>query len=177
MSELKKAFLSTAGLFMKNRVSFLRLISELENDIEILSELMKKFKKINAKIKSIKPDEFDWTSLGFVIHNVYTLLENYFLRVSKYFENDLDSASRHKDLVNRMSLEIEDVRPRLFDRNLAEKINELRAFRHIFRFIYQSDLDIEKLKTLNIKLPEIIKRFNNCHGHFIQQLRKILGSL
>ena len=39
------------------------------------------------------------------------------------------------------------------------------------RFIY------EKLKALNIKLPEISKGFNNCHGHFIQQLRKILGSL
>ena len=100
-----------------------------------------------------------------------------FLRLISELENDLDSASWHKNLVNRMSLEIEDVRPRLFDRNLAEKINELRAFRHIFRFIYQSDLDIEKLKALNIKLPEIIKRFNNCHGHFIQQLRKILGSL
>ncbi|KHE90417.1 MAG: hypothetical protein K8F52_13250 [Candidatus Scalindua rubra] len=43
----------------KERVSFLRLISELDNDIEIMDELMEKHNLLNDKIKHIEPDEFD----------------------------------------------------------------------------------------------------------------------
>ncbi len=43
----------------RDKVVFLRLISELENNIEILDELMGKYNKINQKIENIKPDEFD----------------------------------------------------------------------------------------------------------------------
>lgn len=161
----------------RNRVNFLRLISELENDIEILSELMDKYYMVNKKIKHIEPDEFDWASLGYAIHNIYNLLENYFLRISKFFENDLDKSSWHSDLVNRMTIEIKDVRPRLFDRNLAYKINELRAFRHIFRYIYQSELDIKKLQDLNNRIPEVIEEFKRCHSLFTETLQDIASAI
>ncbi|KHE90409.1 MAG: hypothetical protein K8F52_13285 [Candidatus Scalindua rubra] len=161
----------------KERVSFLRLISELDNDIEIMDELMEKHNLLNDKIKHIEPDEFDWASLGYTIHNIYNLFENYFLRISKFFENDPNKTSWHRDLVDRMSIEIKGVRPRLFDRSLAYKINELRAFRHTFRYIYQSELDIEKLNNLDKKLPEIIKEFTQCHKLFIENLQKIIKAL
>ncbi len=161
----------------KDRVSFLRLVSELENDIEILNELMSKYDRINEKIKNIDPDEFDWASLGYTIHNIYNLLENYFLRISKFFENDLDKSSWHRDLVNRMTIEIQDVRPRLFDRTLSYKINELRAFRHIFRYIYQSEINAVKLQNLNKQVPEIIKSFKECHKLFVGNLNEIMSQL
>ena len=44
----------------KEKISFLRLFSELENDVEILDELMEKYNLVNKKIKRISPDEFDW---------------------------------------------------------------------------------------------------------------------
>lgn len=161
----------------KDRISFLRLVSELDNDIEILDELMEKHDLLNKKIKQIKPDEFDWSALGYTIHNIYNLLENYFLRISKFFENDLDQSSWHRELVNRMTIEIRDIRPQLFDRNLANKINELRAFRHVFRYIYQSKLDVEKLQNLNNRIPEIINGFKQSHKLFIEKLYKIIDVL
>lgn len=161
----------------KDRIGFLGLISELENDIEILDELMSKYSLINNKIKQIEPDEFDWAALGYTIHNIYNMLENYFLRISKFFENNLEETFWHKDLVNKMTIEIVGVRPKLFDRNLAFKINELRAFRHIFRYIYQSELDIDKLQDLNIKIPTIINEFKPCHKLFIKNLKEIVDSL
>lgn len=161
----------------KDRINFLRLISELDSDIEILDELMKKYNLVNNKIKHIKPDEFDWASLGYTIHNIYNLLENYFLRISKFFGNDLDKTSWHKELVNRMSVEIRDVRPKLFDRDLAYKINELRAFRHVFRYMYQSELDIAKVQALNKKVPQIIQEFKQFHKVFIENLQKIASNL
>ena len=161
----------------KTRISFFTLVSELENDIEILDGLVGKYNRVNDKIKHIDPDEFDWASLGYAIHNIYNLLENYFLRVSKFFENELDHEFWHKELVNRMTIEIKDIRPRLLDRKSAEKINELRAFRHIFRYIYQSELDIKKLQDLNQKVPGIIEEFKQCHRLFINNLNMIASSL
>lgn len=161
----------------KNRIGFLGLISELENDIDILDELMSKYSLINNKIKQIVPDEFDWAALGYTMHNIYNMLENYFLRISKFFENNLDQTFWHKDLVNKMTIEVEGVRPRLFDRNLAFKINELRAFRHIFRYIYQSELDIDKLQNLNTKVPKIINEFKLCHRVFTKTIRTIIELL
>ena len=105
------------------------------------------------------------------------MLENYFLRISKFFENNLEQTFWHKDLVNKMTIEIDGVRPKLFDRNLAFKINELRAFRHIFRYIYQSELDIDKLQNLNAKIPKIINEFKLCHNLFIKKLKEIVDSL
>ncbi len=160
-----------------NRIGFLGLISELENDIDILGELMSKYTLINNKIKRIEPDEFDWAALGYTIHNIYNMLENYFLRISKFFENHLEQTFWHKDLVNKMTIEIDGVRPKLFARDLAFKINELRAFRHIFRYIYQSELDIDKLQNLNTKIPEIINEFKPCHNLFIKKIKKIVDSL
>lgn len=161
----------------KDKISFLTLISELENDIEILDELIGKYRLLNKKIKQIKPDEFDWASLGYVIHNLYNLLENYFLRISKFFENNIDNVSWHKGLVNRMTIEIKDVRPRLFSREYANKINELRAFRHVFRFIYQSELDIRKLQDLNKEIPGVMKEFKKYHHAFVRKIQKILDLL
>ena len=161
----------------KDRVNFLRLISELDNDIEILNELVNKYHMMNNKIKSIVPDEFDWASLGYTIHNIYNLLENYFLRISKFFGNELDKSSWYRALVDRMTIEIKDIRPRLFKRDLAYKINELRAFRHIFRYIYQSELDVKKLQDLNAQVPDIIKEFKQCHKVFVKDLYKIAASL
>jgi len=161
----------------KTRISFLRLISELENNIEILDELMGKYKQVNNKIRHIDPDEFDWASLGYTIHNIYNLLENYFLRISKFFENDMDRVFWHRELVQRMTIEIKDVRPRLFDRKMAFKIDELRAFRHIFRYIYQSRLDVGKLQNLNKKVPEIIEEFKGCHRLFIKNLDMIASAI
>lgn len=161
----------------KDRIGFLRLVSELNNDAEILEELMEKYTLLNKKLMQIKPDEFDWSSLGYAIHNLYNLLENYFLRISKFFENDLDQSSWHRELVNRMTIEIIDVRPRLFNRDLANKINELRAFRHVFRYIYQSRLDVEKLQNLNHRIPGIINEFKQSHKLFIERLYKIIEAL
>ncbi|MCK4797329.1 MAG: hypothetical protein KAT05_08100 [Spirochaetes bacterium] len=161
----------------KNKISFSRLVSELKSDINIMEELYEKYKMINKKIGHINPDEFDWASLGYTIHNLYNLLENYFLRISKFFENDLPTLSWHKELVDRMTIEIDDVRPALFDRKLEKEISELRAFRHIFRNIYQSELDTDKLKGISKKIPEIIERFKQCHDDFVVKLEKIKSAI
>ncbi|MBA7543364.1 hypothetical protein ES705_35695 [subsurface metagenome] len=161
----------------KRRDDFLRLIAELKADTDLLEELKKKNRKAESRIQQGRADELDWSALGYTIHNIYNLLENYFLRIAKFFENALDPVSWHKDLVERMILEIEEVRPPLLDRALARGIYELRAFRHVFRNIYQSELDPKRLELVQGGLDDTMGAFSKAHNRFIEELRAIAERL
>jgi hypothetical protein len=62
---------------------------------------------------------------------MYGVIENYCLRVAKFFENGLGRDSWHKELLRRMTMEIETVRPALLDQATYQLVDELRSFRHL----------------------------------------------
>jgi hypothetical protein len=136
-----------------------------------------KNKRSGAKLEKLEPDEFDWAGLGYTIHNIYNCMENYLLRIAKFFENSLDPIEWHRDLIHRMTLEIEGVRPAFLARELEPRIQDLRAFRHIFRNIYQSSLDVEKLKLLNGRVPDAVSSFKTCHESSIAKLHDIVSEI
>jgi hypothetical protein len=153
------------------------LRAELQADLQLLLKLEEKWQLINQKIKGIQPDEFDYVALAYSIVSLYSVMENYFLRVAKCFENELGPSSWHRDLVRRMSLEIEGIRPAVLDTSDVSIIDELRAFRHVFRHIYQTELDPEKVILVNQRIPEALKRFRSAHVKFIQNLESIIVEL
>lgn len=120
-----------------------------------------------------EPDEFDYSALGYTLHNLYNSLESYFLRIAKFFENNIDKASWHKDLINRMMLEIEGYRPALFDRDFAAKADELRCFRHVFRSLYQSSLQPERVLLVNKRVANIDNDFKGYHLAYIDFLDRL----
>ena len=162
----------------KNKAAFLTLISELDNNIVTLDELLCKNRTATEKLQKLtQVDEFDWAGLGYTIHNIYNLIENYFLRISKFFENNLPPDSWHKDLVTRMALDIPEVRPALLNKSDLPVINDLRAFRHVYRNIYQSELDIDKLKTINETVPHAVSIIKKTHGKYTKKLKQIIKAL
>lgn len=78
---------------MKNADDYRRLAGELTVDIELLHALQTKHAKAAERALLAKEDDLIWAAVGYTIHNIYCLLENYFLRISKFFENGLDSSS------------------------------------------------------------------------------------
>jgi len=55
-------------------------------------------------------DPMAWSAVGFTLHNLYNAIENYFLRVAKFFENQIEGGSWHRDLVNRMGHAVPSLR-------------------------------------------------------------------
>jgi hypothetical protein len=155
---------------MKQKRDYNTLIGELNKDMTGFAELIAENEKALRRIHQGAEDSLDYAALGYTLHNIYCLMENYFLRIAKFFENSLDSETRHRDLVRRMSIEIPEVRPALLDDDSAELIDELRGSRHIFRNIYQTKLKPAKVIEANKMLPEIIKRFKKAHREFLQKL-------
>ncbi|MDF1568114.1 MAG: hypothetical protein P1P77_08845 [Spirochaetaceae bacterium] len=149
------------------------LIAELEGDLEALPELLETNNRSMERIGAGATEELDYAALGYTLHNMYNLMENSFYRIAKHFENDVGNAGWHKELLHRMTLSIEGIRPRVIDRKTAEQIDELRAFRHVFRNMYRKNLDPEKLLHLQKRLPDIVGSWKTAIGNFIELLKTI----
>lgn len=122
------------------------------------------------------PDS-DVIALGYTIHNYYNAVENYFLRIAKFFENHLDASTWHRDLVNRMATAIEGLRPSLLPRNDLRHFHELRAFRHVFRSLYDTVLDADKVRLANTHVAPAHHAIVASHASFTAKLRAIRDAL
>ena len=158
-------------------ISFQLLLSELEADIAVLEDLLDKNRLLTRKIEAIEPDEFDWAALGFTIHNIYNLIENYFLRIAKFFENNITKDAWHRNLIDRMALDIPGFRPALLEKGDLAVFHELRSFRHVFRNIYQGQLNEERLEKVNQSVPETVSLLRTAHTRFVTKLKIIAAEL
>ncbi|MDA8426808.1 MAG: hypothetical protein M0Z80_11790 [Treponema sp.] len=154
-----------------------RLVTELEAGYLSIQELFAKNRRATERIEAGANDELDWAALGYTLHNIYCAFENYFLRVAKFFENGLDQRFWHKDLLDRMTLEISGTRPRLFPREYARRMDELMRFRHAFRNVYGDGLDPRRLRILNGDLPSLVADFGPFHAAFVAVVGAVAAEL
>lgn len=152
---------------------FDRLIAELRSDVADLETVESRNKQALARIESGAREEPDWAALGYTIHNIYGTIEGYCLRVAKFFENDVATLSWHRELLQRMRLDIENVRPALLDEGTVALVDELRGFRHVFRHLYARALDPERVEFVQRKVEPALSAFRRCHTEFIDKLFRI----
>lgn len=111
------------------------------------------------------PSGYD--SAGHHLSRAYNVIEQMALRVAKAFENNVDDERGwHTELIRRLSIRIEGVRPPLFDDAVRRPLQELRAFRHVFVHAYDLSIDPEKLALIlkyghavGEKLPILVSAF------------------
>ncbi|MCX7037825.1 MAG: hypothetical protein NT005_01615 [Spirochaetes bacterium] len=163
---------------MRTRESFLTLIAELEGAYLEFGRTMAQNRRAWERIQNGADDPIDWGALGFTLHSAYGVLENYFLCVSKFFENALPGDRWHKPLVEKMALEIPGVRPALLTEETSKRgALELLKFRHLFRNMYGEDLDPVKTAAVQQAATELTESFSKSHITFVEKLRTIAGEL
>ena len=162
---------------MPIRGEILRLISELKQDMELLAELAGQNTRAIARIYAGATDHLDYAALGYTIHNLFSPIENYALRIAKVFENQIDEKTWHRELVKRMTLEITTIRPAVWNRELARHIDELRRFRHAFRHIYDSTLDPDKLMLAQKHVEPTLEGMREAHEVFVEKLMLLAENL
>lgn len=109
---------------------------------------LKEIKEIYARIEERrkKKDQITIESLGYQLHNLYCAFEDLFEIVARTFENQIENKSRyHSELLKRMAISIEGVRPALISKESYPLLDNLRAFRHFFRHAYTQSLDERRL--------------------------------
>ena len=90
-----------------------------------------------------------------LLENYYTCLETIYLRISQSFENKLDPARWHNDLLQKMTLEIEGVRTAAVSEETFSPLFELLKFRHFKRYYFELEYDWDRLDFLVTKLREV----------------------
>lgn len=163
---------------MRTYEQFLALLTELDGDAAEIERVRMHNRKAWERIGAGAHDPVDWGALGFTIHTLYGVAENYFLRVSKFFENGLPADRWHRGLLEKMNLDITGLRPALFtNSSQLRDASELLSFRHRLRNLYGEDLDPEKTGTVQKIAERFFDGFTEMHLDFRARLLAIAERL
>ena len=146
----------------KEKIAFLK--SQIDLQIEEIENIYAKIEK-RKRIEGITAVE----SISYQLHNLYSAFEDLFKITAKTFENHINDISQyHIELLKRMTMYIEGIRPPLISKKSYILLDSLRSFRHFFRHAYGYELDERKVGIVledAARLKKIykkdIKRFFN----------------
>lgn len=158
-------------LYMKEKIKLLeaKIVSEL-NKIKVLKKELDELKKtLNLK----NPNNFEKAAIGYSLHNFYNGCENIFKNISQFFENNFTTYRYHRDLLERMILEIDGIRPRVISDELYLILEDFLGFRHKFRHSYSFELDWDREKLVLDKFDKAFSLFNKEINRFIDLLKVI----
>jgi hypothetical protein len=169
---------SAEGLGMKRtRSDVARLAAELRLDSSSIDAAYDMNSRAVERIRHGANDSLDHAALGYTIHNLYGIMENACFRISKFFENGLSPDAWHKELLNRMLLDIPKTRPAFLSPDGFALIDELRSFRHVFRNLYGRELDSDRLAALQAKVPASVEAFKASVDRYVDFLDRLGDSI
>jgi len=139
----------------KERIAILK--AELEAQA---GEIEKIYARLDERSK--KKGKAAAESIGYQLHNLYCAFEDLFEIVARTFENNIHDKGRyHLELLKRMTIAIQGVRPSLLSEEVFVLLDNLRSFRHFFRHAYSYDLDERKVRIVladSMKLRHIYQK-------------------
>ena len=153
-----------------------RIFPGLKADIDIILDGLDGIVNLcSAETKRLEKQEKLWPveieGLGKYVHDYINGLEDVFERIVKQIDQDPPAGPHwHKDLILRVTKEIEGVRPKVIDTDLRDQLFEYAGFRHVFRHSYLTGIKWNRLKPLCDRLP-------NLHQQIKANLEKFFSSL
>ena len=160
--------------------SLRKLASQLKKDIKISIELSEQVQEFAEEVPvydvySKNPYIY---AVAMNLQHFYTSLESSFKRVVKEMEGSPPNGeSWHRELLEQVTLEIEEVRPALISENIKKKLDELRRFRHVVIHGYEYELDWSQIKPLVKSLDDIIPQLKKDYQEFKNFLINTAGSI
>ncbi len=104
---------------------------------------------------------------GSVLHDFYTGVEKIFRRIAARIDQDLPTGEDwHIQLLQRMVVPVEGIRPRVIDEKLEIDLEEYLRFRHLFRNIYGFELKWERCQPLVENLDKTFSNFKDQIDRF-----------
>lgn len=147
---------------------FLVLERDIQNDLEAINGI---YEALGApEIDESEPQE-SLIVIAYRLHSLYTAFENIFRNISASFENHLEQASWHRQLLQRMRLDLSPLRPAVIDAEAYERLDEMLRFRHVFRTMYGLDLDSLRLRVVLRRALELKPLYRPQIDRFLEFLR------
>lgn len=132
------------------------LAAEAATTLDVLGRIETFYNEYTAaSLNRESPSRESRIVLAEILANYYTALETFFLRVSQTFENNLSPERWHASLLDKMTLEIAGIRPRLFSDTTRDALRALMRFRHFKWYYPEFDYDWDKLVFLEKKFTTV----------------------
>jgi len=150
------------------------LVAQANNSLEILKQNITFYNYFKAnEYKNLGKCTISAMVLSQVFVDFYTCVETFLFRVSQEFENNLKKEQWHKDLLQKMSLQIPNIRPALLSKTTSQLLSELLQFRHFRRYYFDFDYDWEKLELIEKKYLKAHPLLKEDIQNFITFLQNI----
>lgn len=134
-----------------------------------ISEIEAIYQKLDDRRK--KRGKSGTESTAYQLHNLYCAFEDLFKIVAESFENHIqDKAKYHVELLKRMTISIEGIRPMLLSHESYLLLDNLRSFRHFFRHAYSYEIDIRKVRI-------VLEDADKLKGIYKMDIEKFIESL
>ncbi|WP_291321170.1 hypothetical protein [Desulfonatronospira sp.] len=108
-----------------------------------------------------------------LIENYYTCAETIFFRISQFFDNNLQGDRWHRELLERMTLDIGETRPKVISEQSFSDLTELMRFRHFKRYYFGVEYDWERVEALVRRVDRLAKQLPQELSEFAAFVRKI----
>ena len=152
------------------REKYLVLDRNVRDDLEKIAGLYEALG--SPELKDSAPQE-ELIVVSYRLHSLYTALENIFRNIARAFENQVSQESWHREILQRMRLDLTPLRPAVIDAEAYEKLDELRRFRHVFRTMYGLDLDPLRLRVVLQRALELKPLYHPQIERFLEFLRGV----
>jgi len=149
----------------EERLSLLRAFINIQKE-----EIEKIFVKI--KERQYGKGVVNLESLAYQLHNLYCAFEGLFKMVADFFENRIEGRAKYyRELLWRMKILIEGIKPPLLSEESYRLLDSLRAFRHVFRHAYSYELDPKKVALVVENALKLRALYQGEIDRFLKQLR------
>lgn len=148
------------------------LRTEVEADVTVVERLAQNLNETRSRLPQ-DPTPEQLAHLGYLLHGIYTEWESAWHRIATTFENRLDPARWHEQLLRRMTLAIPRIRPTVLPPDLAEHLTALRSFRHFFRYSYAAPLRWNRMQPALEALDACVPSVQDSLRGFLTEVERI----
>ncbi|HEV2852704.1 MAG TPA: hypothetical protein VHC97_07865 [Thermoanaerobaculia bacterium] len=149
---------------------FLVLERNIQNDLEAIDGI---YEALGAPDHDESEPQESLIVVAYRLHSLYTAFENIFRNISASFENHLEQAGWHRQLLQTMRLDLSPLRPAVIDAEAYDRLDEMLRFRHVFRTMYGLNLDPVRLGVVLRKALELKPLYRPQIERFLEFLRQM----
>lgn len=143
------------------------IFSEIDHELGNIDRLREELEKVLGEDTSLSK-----RVKGSIVHDFYNCCERIFRRISIDINGGFDPGEKwHKELLYRMIMPIEEIRPKVISEELAAELDDYLSFRHVFRTIYGFELKGERLDRLVEKFDRTSEMFKREIGEFLRRMQ------
>ena len=151
---------------------FLLLKADIDREMAQIERLLDESRSELSGVGDM-PSRLEVRGVGSVLQDFYSGVERVFERIAVELDGELPRGDQQSQLLNRMEVDVEGVRPRVLTSDLAERLRTFLRFRHLFRNIYGGQLHWERSAELLAEVDEVWPLLKQEMEEFTGVLRQL----